>query len=92
MDLLNVDTKGFDQIDRKFLLAIIEKFDGGPVGIDNIASSLGEERDTLEDVIEPYLIQEGFLQRTQRGRIATSRAYEHLGIVPSKKHSDLFEN
>lgn len=92
MDLLNVDTKGFDQIDRKFLLAIIEKFDGGPVGIDNIASSLGEERDTLEDVIEPYLIQEGFLQRTQRGRIATSRAYEHLGIVPSKKHSDLFDN
>jgi Holliday junction DNA helicase RuvB len=92
MDLLNVDTKGFDQIDRKFLLAIIEKFDGGPVGIDNIASSLGEERDTLEDVIEPYLIQEGFLQRTQRGRIATSRAYEHLGMIPSKKHSDLFEN
>jgi Holliday junction DNA helicase RuvB len=90
MDLLEVDPMGFDQIDRKFLTTIIDKFNGGPVGIDNIASALGEERDTLEDVVEPYLIQEGFLQRTQRGRIATENAYLHLGIKNKKTNTDLF--
>lgn len=77
--LFEVDARGLDWMDRKLLLAIIEKFDGGPVGIETMASALGEERDTLEDVYEPYLIQEGFLQRTPRGRMATRLAYEHLG-------------
>ncbi len=77
--LFEVDQRGLDLMDRKFLLTIIDKFDGGPVGIDTLSSALGEERDTLEDVYEPYLIQEGFLQRTPRGRIATRGAYEHLG-------------
>jgi Holliday junction DNA helicase RuvB len=76
--LLEVDPRGLDPMDRKFLRALIEKFDGGPVGIDTLSSALGEERDTLEDVYEPYLIQEGFLQRTSRGRVATRLAYEHL--------------
>jgi Holliday junction DNA helicase RuvB len=78
MDLLEVDPHGFDTMDRRLLLAIIEKFDGGPVGIESLAAALGEERGTLEDVVEPYLIQEGFLQRTSRGRIATRLAYEHF--------------
>jgi Holliday junction DNA helicase RuvB len=80
MDLLEVDPHGFDTMDRRLLLTIIEKFDGGPVGIDSLAAALGEERGTLEDVIEPYLIQEGFLQRTSRGRIAARAAYLHFGI------------
>jgi Holliday junction DNA helicase RuvB len=80
MDLLEVDPHGFDVLDRKLLLAIIEKFDGGPVGIESLAAALGEERGTLEDVVEPYLIQEGFLQRTSRGRVATRAAYLHFGI------------
>jgi Holliday junction DNA helicase RuvB len=79
MDMLAVDPHGFDTMDRKLLTTIIEKFDGGPVGIDNLAAAIGEERGTLEDVIEPFLIQEGFLQRTARGRIATSNAYQHFG-------------
>ena len=76
--MFEVDEKGFDHMDRTILLTVIDKFDGGPVGIDNLASAIGEERATLEDVYEPYLIQEGYLQRTARGRIATRRAYEHF--------------
>jgi Holliday junction DNA helicase RuvB len=81
MDLLEVDPHGFDVMDRKLLLAVIEKFDGGPVGIESLAVAIGEERGTLEDMVEPYLIQEGYLQRTARGRIATRSAYEHFGIA-----------
>ena len=84
LDMLEVDTQGFDLMDRKLLLAIIEKFTGGPVGVDNIAAAIGEERETIEDVLEPFLIQQGFLQRTPRGRIATDAAYLHLGFdIPS---------
>jgi Holliday junction DNA helicase RuvB len=81
MDLLEVDPHGFDTMDRKLLLTVIEKFDGGPVGVDSLAAAIGEERGTLEDVVEPYLIQEGFLQRTSRGRIATRTAYEHFKLA-----------
>ena len=80
--MLDVDPQGFDMMDRKLLEAVIHKFDGGPVGLDNVAAAIGEERDTIEDVIEPYLIQQGYLQRTARGRIATLAAYRHLGIAP----------
>lgn len=80
LDMVNVDSEGFDYMDKKLLQTMIEKFDGGPVGLDNIAAAIGEERDTIEDVIEPYLIQQGFLQRTPRGRIASPRAYTHLGF------------
>ncbi|MEN9372883.1 MAG: hypothetical protein RIR79_435 [Pseudomonadota bacterium] len=80
--MLDVDPQGFDLMDRKMLEAIIHRFDGGPVGLDNIAASIGEERETIEDVIEPYLIQQGYLQRTPRGRIATPAAYRHLGVEP----------
>jgi Holliday junction DNA helicase RuvB len=80
LSMLDVDGVGFDLMDRKLLEAIIHKFDGGPVGIDNLASAISEERETIEDVIEPYLIQQGFLQRTPRGRIATAMAYTHLGL------------
>ncbi len=91
MDLLEVDPHGFDAMDRKLLLTVIEKFDGGPVGIDSLAAAVGEERGTLEDVIEPYLIQEGYLARTSRGRIATRLAYVHFGIElpPSREKSDV---
>ena len=82
LDLLDVDKFGFDMLDRKLLLAIIEKFSGGPVGLDNIAAAIGEERGTIEDVIEPFLIQEGFIMRTPRGRVATKRAWIHLGLSP----------
>ena len=80
LDMLDVDSQGFDYMDRKLLNAIIEKFDGGPVGLDNLAAAIGEEKDTIEDVIEPYLIQQGYLQRTPRGRIASQRAYLHFGF------------
>ena len=80
MELMKVDENGFDVLDRKFLLVIIERFGGGPVGIDAIAAAIGEERGTLEDVIEPFLIQRGFLLRTSRGRTASFQAYEHFGI------------
>ncbi|MDZ7937355.1 MAG: Holliday junction DNA helicase RuvB C-terminal domain-containing protein [Rhodoferax sp.] len=76
--MLDVDPQGFDLMDRKLLEALVHRFDGGPVGLDNIAASIGEERETIEDVIEPYLIQQGNLQRTPRGRIATLAAYRHL--------------
>jgi Holliday junction DNA helicase RuvB len=79
LELFDVDHKGFDQMDRTILLTLIEKFNGGPVGIDNLSAVIGEEKTTLEDVYEPYLIQEGYLQRTSRGRIATRLAYEHFG-------------
>jgi len=79
--MLEVDAMGLDLMDRKLLLAIIEKFGGGPVGIDNLAAAVGEERDTLEDVVEPYLIQQGMLQRTPRGRIAPVAAYRHFGLA-----------
>ncbi|EBJ1615429.1 Holliday junction branch migration DNA helicase RuvB [Salmonella enterica] len=82
LDMLNVDAEGFDYMDRKLLLAVIDKFFGGPVGLDNLAAVIGEERETIEDVLEPYLIQQGFLQRTPRGRMATVRAWNHFGITP----------
>ncbi|MCZ6360389.1 Holliday junction branch migration DNA helicase RuvB [Vibrio parahaemolyticus] len=80
LNMLDVDAQGFDYMDRKLLLSIMEKFGGGPVGLDNMAAAIGEEKDTIEDVLEPYLIQQGYLQRTPRGRIATDRAYLHFGI------------
>ena len=88
--MLDVDPEGFDLMDRKLLEAVIHRFDGGPVGLDNIAASIGEERDTIEDVIEPYLIQQGYLQRTPRGRIATLAAFRHLGVTPPKAAGGLF--
>ena len=80
LSMLDVDDAGFDYLYRKLLSAVIERFDGGPVGLDNLAAAIGEERDTIEDVLEPYLIQQGFLQRTPRGRIATSQTYRHFGL------------
>ena len=88
LSMLDVDAVGFDVMDRKLLEAIVHKFDGGPVGVDNLASAISEERETIEDVIEPYLIQQGFLQRTPRGRVATPLAYAHLGL-PSTSSKDL---
>jgi Holliday junction DNA helicase RuvB len=81
LNMLEVDSKGFDIMDRKLLLAIIEKFSGGPVGLDNVAAAIGEERETIEDVLEPFLIQQGYLQRTPRGRIVTDKAYQHFSII-----------
>ena len=81
LKMLAVDAMGLDAVDQKFLLTIMEKFAGGPVGIDNLASALGEDRDTLEDVVEPYLIQQGLVQRTPRGRVACPAAYRHFGLV-----------
>ena len=85
LKMLDVDTVGFDLMDRKLLEAILFKFGGGPVGLDNVAAAIGEERDTIEDVLEPYLIQQGYLQRTPRGRIATTLAYEHFGVTPPNR-------
>lgn len=82
MDVLQVDPHGFDAMDRRLLLTIIEKFDGGPVGIESLAAAIGEERGTIEDVLEPYLIQQGFMMRTARGRVATNNAYLHFGLRP----------
>lgn len=84
LTMVDVDHAGFDYMDRKLLLAIMETFMGGPVGLDNLAAAIGEEKDTIEDVLEPYLIQQGFLQRTPRGRLATPRAYQHFGLKPEK--------
>ncbi|MDE2396475.1 MAG: Holliday junction branch migration DNA helicase RuvB [Burkholderiales bacterium] len=89
--MLDVDPLGFDVMDRKLLEAVIHRFDGGPVGLDNVAAAIGEEAGTIEDVIEPYLIQQGYLQRTPRGRIATQAAYRHLGITPPRPAGDLFD-
>ena len=98
LDLLEVDSSGFDAMDRKLLLAMIEKFDGGPVGIDSLAAAISEERGTIEDIIEPFLIQQGFMMRTPRGRMATRSAYLHFGLEPSapamqpQATPDLFSN
>jgi len=81
LDMLDVDVKGFDTMDRKLLLAIMEKFEGGPVGLDSLAASIGEERDTIDEVLEPFLIQQGFIHRTPRGRVATRKAYQHFGLT-----------
>ncbi|MFP4607306.1 MAG: Holliday junction branch migration DNA helicase RuvB [Thiohalospira sp.] len=89
LDLLDVDSEGFDVMDRKLLSALIERFDGGPTGIESLAAAVGEERDTLEDVVEPYLIQQGFMQRTPRGRMATRRAWGHFGYT-APASGDLF--
>ena len=88
LDLLEVDSQGFDYMDRKLLLAILDKFTGGPVGLDNLAAAIGEAKDTIEDVIEPFLIQQGFLQRTPRGRIASQRAFQHFGFSETAKGDD----
>ncbi len=93
LNMLNVDAHGFDMMDRKLLLAILQKFDGGPVGVDSLAAAIGEERDTIEDVLEPYLIQQGFMMRTPRGRIATRTAWLHFGLDAPKdspETDDLF--
>jgi Holliday junction DNA helicase RuvB len=79
LEMFEVDHKGFDHMDRKMLLTLIDKFNGGPVGIDSLSSAIGEERTTIEDIYEPYLVQEGYIQRTARGRVATKMAYEHFG-------------
>jgi holliday junction DNA helicase RuvB len=95
LDMLDVDPQGFDVMDRKLLLAIIDKFDGGPVGVESLAAALGEERGTIEDVIEPFLIQQGFVMRTARGRVATRNAYLHFGLkVPERPGGmgDLFRD
>ena len=84
LKMLDVDQLGFDVMDRKLLLAVLEKFGGGPVGLDNLAAAIGEERDTIEDVLEPYLIQQGYLMRTPRGRVATNLAYQHFGLATPK--------
>ena len=88
--MLDVDPEGFDLMDRKLLEAVIHRFDGGPVGLDNVAAAIGEEPGTIEDVIEPFLIMQGFLQRTPRGRIATLAAYRHLGVAPPQAAGGLF--
>jgi len=87
---LEVDQHGFDELDRRILATIIEKFGGGPVGVGAIAASLGEDRGTLEDLYEPYLLQAGFLQRTPRGRVASPAAYRHLGLLAPKRDGELF--
>ena len=90
LKMIDIDEKGFDRMDRMLLLAIIEKFGGGPVGLDTLAAALNEEKDTIEDVLEPYLIQEGFLQRTPRGRIACEAAYRHLKKNPPSRQKEIF--
>ena len=90
LSMLDVDGSGLDAMDRKLLSTVLEKFAGGPVGVDNLAAAIGEERDTIEDVLEPYLIQQGFLQRTSRGRVATALAYRHFGLAAPAAGSDLF--
>ncbi|MFQ5488675.1 MAG: Holliday junction branch migration DNA helicase RuvB, partial [Gammaproteobacteria bacterium] len=98
LGMLDVDVNGFDAMDRRLLLTIIEKFDGGPVGVDSLAAAIGEERGTIEDVVEPFLIQQGFIMRTSRGRMATRGAYQHFGrpapqtlAAPPVETPDLFE-
>nr|WP_289134353.1 Holliday junction branch migration DNA helicase RuvB [uncultured Halomonas sp.] len=93
LNMLNVDHHGLDHMDRRLLLAMIDKFDGGPVGVDSLSAAIGEERDTIEEVIEPYLIQQGFLLRTPRGRMLAQRAWDHLGLVAPKPpgQSSLFD-
>ena len=88
LKMLDIDLIGFDLMDRNLLKAIIEKFSGGPVGLDNLSAAIGEEKETIEDVIEPYLIQQGYLMRTPRGRIATQKSYVHFGLTPPEKNED----
>jgi Holliday junction DNA helicase RuvB len=91
LEMFEVDYKGFDHMDRTILLTLIDKFDGGPVGIDSLSSTIGEEKTTIEDVYEPYLVQEGFIHRTTRGRVATRIAYEHFGRTwVERKQKELF--
>src|SRR5687767_9691033 len=90
LKLLEVDERGFDEVDRKLLRTIIDKFNGGPVGVNSLAAAIHEERDAIEDIYEPFLIQAGFLDRTPRGRVATARAYEYFGLTPPKKDSRLW--
>ncbi len=92
LKMLDVDPQGFDVMDRKLLEAVIHRFDGGPVGLDNVAAAIGEEAGTIEDVIEPYLIQQGYLQRTPRGRVATAAAWRHLGLAPPAAGPGLFDS
>ena len=92
--MLKVDNNGFDSLDRKLLLTMIESFAGGPVGLDTLAAAISEERGTIEDVVEPYLLQQGFIMRTPRGRVVTHNAYVHFGLQPPKHFGiteDLFE-
>lgn len=89
LDMLSIDKNGFDHMDRRLLMTMIEKFEGGPVGIDSLAAAISEERDTIEDVLEPYLIQQGFIMRTPRGRVVTQFAYRHFGIKPSEQMADV---
>lgn len=91
LDMLSIDNHGFDPMDRRMLMTMIEKFDGGPVGIDSLAAAISEERDTIEDVLEPYLIQQGFIMRTPRGRVVTQNAYRHFGLQPNSRE-DLFDS
>ena len=90
MQMLAVDPVGFDDLDRRLLRLIIDNFDGGPVGVESLAAALSEERGTLEDVIEPYLIQQGYLVRSARGRMASAKAYRHLGLPPKPRPNDMF--
>ena len=92
LQMLKIDANGFDQMDRRLLKAVIEKFDGGPVGLDSLAAAIGEERGTIEDVLEPYLIQQGYLMRTPRGRMATRASFIHFGLNPPRRADapDLF--
>ena len=94
MEMLKVDAEGFDALDRRLLSTIMDHFDGGPVGVESLAAALSEERGTIEDVLEPFLIQQGFLMRTARGRMVTNKAYRHLGLKPPKRADtaqDLFD-
>ena len=92
LDMLSIDKNGFDHMDRRLLMTMIEKFDGGPVGVDSIAAAISEERGTVEDILEPYLIQQGFIQRTPRGRVVTQFAYRHFGLDISGAPEDLLAN
>lgn len=91
LDMLSIDVNGFDHMDRRLLITMIEKFGGGPVGVDSLAAAISEERDTIEDVLEPYLIQQGFMMRTPRGRVVTPHAYLHFGMPPPGASTDLFK-
>ena len=90
LKLLEVDEQGFDEVDRKLLQTIIDKFSGGPVGVNSLAAAIHEDKDAIEDIYEPFLIQAGFLDRTPRGRVATPRAYQYFGLTPPKKDSTLW--
>ncbi|MGI9251580.1 MAG: Holliday junction branch migration DNA helicase RuvB [Pseudohongiellaceae bacterium] len=92
LDMLSIDKNGFDPLDRRLLLTMIEKFAGGPVGVDSLAAAISEERDTIEEIVEPFLIQQGFITRTPRGRAVTPYAYQHFGLKPAQEHADLFNN